>query len=668
VEQDPCTNRQKAVSVKKRDVVFYMMKGEQHIRRSVVLMLLVLFSLQTYPVLTESIDDIDRRAQKYYDDKQFTNAITEWMRILELNPENEQIQRKVEYVYEEKHRKDLALVLARKHYRLARINLYKDYEEAKENADIAINNFVTSYRIDPADPEVQDLREKMRQLQEDVRLEGAKIRLSKALKEKYQRLVKLAEDKMDMEEFEEALGYWNEILSFVPKDGVALEGKRKALFAINNRLLYERVRKLMVLAIGLFKDEKYRDSQLEFREVLRIDPGNDDAEDYLDKIAEKLNEKRNYELRRFQAEQYYISGIDNVRKNNFDAAEDDFESVIGLIENYKDAKQQLASIPGLRKEYERQQRLLKLRGIDEKFQKGLIALNAGRYSEAISFFDETVKLDPKNRLAKEYLKTSKEALQQKQEEEVDENSPYYNVINPLIVSGQSLFEKGKYLESRKRWVKILNVFPKNRIATEYLLKCDLMLNPREYERFSRQIIDQGKEFLSRKKFERALSQFKLIKSIAPSYPGIDALIARANTAMEGSKKEELQGASPADIERRYRLGVEYYRRGGIDNLKIALGHFRWVVARERGNMRAVINVNRISSQLRIGEERRVSAQRRLTPRQQQLVKTYYFRGINYYSNNQFNKAIAEWRKVLVIDPLNQKARNNIQKVLALMRR
>ncbi len=58
----------------------------------------------------------------------------------------------------------------------------------------------------------------------------------------------------------------------------------------------------------------------------------------------------------------------------------------------------------------------------------------------------------------------------------------------------------------------------------------------------------------------------------------------------------------------------------------------------------------------------------LTAKQRELVNKYYYNGINYYTNNNFQKAIEEWRKVLAIDPGNVKARNNIRKVLAFMER
>jgi tetratricopeptide (TPR) repeat protein len=49
------------------------------------------------------------------------------------------------------------------------------------------------------------------------------------------------------------------------------------------------------------------------------------------------------------------------------------------------------------------------------------------------------------------------------------------------------------------------------------------------------------------------------------------------------------------------------------------------------------------------------------------VRELYFRGINYYSANRYQDAIAEWRKVLAIDPNHEKAKNNIRQTLILLK-
>ncbi|RPI91794.1 MAG: hypothetical protein EHM32_10120 [Spirochaetales bacterium] len=89
----------------------------------------------------QSVEELDRRASEFYKNKEFTRALGEWLRILEIEPDNENIQKKIEVLYEEKHRKDLAYQQARLHYRLARQELPVDVQKAKEDSDHGDSEF-----------------------------------------------------------------------------------------------------------------------------------------------------------------------------------------------------------------------------------------------------------------------------------------------------------------------------------------------------------------------------------------------------------------------------------------------------------------------------------------------------------------------------------------------
>ncbi|HMB20962.1 MAG TPA: hypothetical protein VKQ10_07835, partial [Spirochaetota bacterium] len=475
----------------------------------------------------QSIKQIDARAEEYYSQRELSKAIAEWLKILEIDPDNEEIQRKIERVYEEKHRKDLAFQRSKLHLKLAKRTLYDNLEVGVSNAEIAISNYFTAYRIDPQDPEIQALKDDMRELDKEVKLEQAKKRLSEELKKKYFALLPVAREHMDNERYQEALQVWEEILSFVPIDKTAKEGKRQAELAIKNRLKFEKIKGLLAAGTTLFNQEKYNEAKQEFEQVLNLDPENDDAEEFLSKIRDIQDEKRNYEQRRLQAEQFYLAGLSSINAYQFDQAEENLENALALIEGYKDARARLDSLPRLRKQYQEQQRRLRLQNIDRAFQNGLVALSNNRYRDAIASFEATLSLDPNNELAKRYLETAQDALRQQQEEVVDENSPYYDVVEALIESGKRLYDKEEYMESRKRWEKILRLFPQNRIATEFLLKCDLKLNPASYERFSSETVNEGKKLLNDKKYKEALRKFELIYSISPGYSGIESLINQA---------------------------------------------------------------------------------------------------------------------------------------------
>jgi len=616
-------------------------------------------------IFSGTIEGIDNRAENYYKKRELSKAITEWLKILSLDPDNEKVQKKIEFVYDEKHRKDISLQKATMYLQLAKKEIKRDIKKCKINTEKSIKNFIIAYRIDPKDPTLQKLKKKMKKFDEVIRLEEAKMKLSKQLRSEYYQLLSRARLMMQRGNYIEALKVWDDILVLVPIDKIAHDGKRRAELAIRNRLKYERIMELVRSGIALFNKTKYKQAKFEFKQVLKIDLENVEAEEYIDKIDEILEKKKIYDLKVIQAEQFYISGLENLKGKNFDVSEEDFENVLSLFEDYKDVKQRLKSIAILRKEYEEHQRSIKLKKINKEFQSGIVALIDGKYKDAISAFGITLRLDPNNNLAKRYLKTAQDALKQIMEEIVDENSAYFDIINSLIVPGKYLYERGDYIESRMRWEKILKLFPKNRIATEYLLKCNLKLNPKAFEEFATKIIDEGKILLKHKKYRLALSKFMLIKLILATYPGIDRLIAIASKRSD--RKGRTSTVSYADIEKRYKIGMDYYRMGGEDNLAKALEQFRWIVAINPNNVKALINMNKIESQLRVDVEDFQRDEIKLTNKQRRLIRVHYFQGINYYSNNNFQKAIKEWKKVLAIDSKHEKAKNNIRKCLVLIK-
>ncbi len=651
----------------------------------------ILLSVVAIGAIARDIDEMDRDAEAYFEKKDFSKAINLWLNILDIDPDNERIQKKIEMIYDLKQKKDISIQKAKINYKLAKKTLMKirkseelsskEIDESmniiRDKSRIAIRSFITAYRIDPKDPEFIEMKEEMRRLDKEVKAEEEREKLSRELKEKNLRLRSLARKMMKEEKYETALQYWEEILSFLPNDKVAKEGQRSARLAIDNRLKFEKIKSLMASGTQLLKEKKYKKARLEFVQVMNIDPDNGDAKDFIEEIDDKIEEQRNYQAMLLQTEDFYQSGLNNLRNNEFDQAREDFENVIALIEDYKDAKRRLASIDRLRKEYEERVKAAKLQRITREFQNGLIALSEGRYKDAISAFEITLSLDSENALAKKYIARAKDAQQLIEEETVDENSPYFDIINSLIVSGKYLYEKGRYVESRNKWNQILKLFPKNKIATEYALRIDLKLNPGAYKIFADRLIREGKKFLKNRNYSAALKKFEMIKSISEEYPRIDEMIAKAKAgirekgsviALSARRTGPITPALRKEINRRYRLGITYFRRGGKNNIEKALAQFRWIVQRDPNHIKSIISVNKIEAQLRIGTSTVKTRRKRLTDKQIRLARKYYYRGINYYSNNDFKKAIIEWRKVLAIDPYNVKAKNNIRKVLVYIGR
>ena len=633
---------------------------------------LVILMLLPASLFGETVNDIDARAQRFYNEKRFGEAIREWLSALEIDPTNDKIHQKVEMVYEEKHRKNMAAQRSKVQMRETRAvieSMSADLLDRRKNE--AVSNFVVAYRIDPNDPEMKALREKTEKFQREIDAAIEKKRRSEADRRRYEEAIAAAKKYMDASEYSDALESWDDALDIFEGDPAAKEGKRKAELAISNRLKFEKIKSLLAHGLELFTARQFNDALVEYRQVLLLDPQNDEADSYVAKIEEVVDAQQTNERKRQQAEQFYQAGIEDLNSYKFNEARDNFENALDLIPKYKDAESRIESIKRLRDEYNDRMKRQKLQEIEKEMAAGLFFYTQGNYRDALSSFEKTLIMDPKNTLAIDYLDRTKDALKEQQDEEVDESSPYYDLVQSLAVSGKTLYLRGDYAGSRQRWEKIRNLFPNNRLAIEYLLRCDLKLDPVSFKRFSELIVQNGTDALAAKNYKKALSIFQMIRNIAPDYQGIDALIAKSQP-VKTVRRTTPAGVevSQADIDRRYQMGLDLYKLGGEKNLRGALDHFRWIVGVDPENMKAAINMSKIESQIRIGASgpEQEPTGPKLTENQKRLVREYYLRGINYYSNNNFEKAIEEWRKVLALDPGNEKAKNNIRKCLALLKK
>ncbi|MCL1834262.1 MAG: hypothetical protein FWG49_07155, partial [Leptospirales bacterium] len=353
------------------------------------LIIITIFSIffTSLPIYSQNIQETDKQAQEYFDNKEFSKAITLWLSILDTDPNNAEIQKKVEYLYELKQKKDLELEKSKVYYKIAKMEISKNFAEelpfneadknfktAKKNATVAFDSFITAYRIDPKANEMQLIRDDMQNLEKMLSSEEKKLTATREKRDKVAELTLLAKTAMNERRFYDALNSWEKALDLISENMEAIEGKRQAEIAIDNIVRYENIKRSIASGISYFEISEFDSSRQDFMHVLQLDPGNNTARDYIEKIDDAINSKRKYEQRLVEAEVFYQAGLTNLKDNKFNEARDDFENAIALIPNYKDTEKRLSSIPQLRSAYDAKEKERMLKRINEEFQSGLIAL------------------------------------------------------------------------------------------------------------------------------------------------------------------------------------------------------------------------------------------------------------------------------------------------------
>ncbi|MBP7902366.1 MAG: tetratricopeptide repeat protein, partial [Spirochaetes bacterium] len=153
--------------------------------------------------------------------------------------------------------------------------------EADSNTKDALGNFVAAYRIDPNDPELVRLREQMRILEEDLRNELNKRRISEEKIRQYNEFITIARGFVEQEKYEESIPEWKKALGIMPQDIYAKEELRKAELAVSNRIKFEKIKSLLAAGRVFFDAKKYPDSLAEYKQVISLDPKNRDALNYI---------------------------------------------------------------------------------------------------------------------------------------------------------------------------------------------------------------------------------------------------------------------------------------------------------------------------------------------------------------------------------------------------
>ncbi|MBN1621958.1 MAG: PorV/PorQ family protein [Endomicrobiales bacterium] len=227
----------------------------------------------------------------------------------------------------------------------------------------------------------------------------------------------------------------------------------------------------------------------EFKGILSIAPGHKKAQEYLAKTELRVEE---IQMKEGIAE-HLKSGEKYFHKNNLSDAQSEFEAILAVDANHKEAKMYIQKIRE------------SLKGIsDSIFRRGLAYYEAGEYNNAIKEMNKVLTFDPDYTKAREYIGLSEEKIQRleelrKQRLAEEEERMKEKRANLVYAKAMELYEKKDWKQSFNQFQEVLSIDSGHKNAKRYLAEVKSNLAAEHF--------DIGKKAYDKKELETALKNF-----------------------------------------------------------------------------------------------------------------------------------------------------------------
>ncbi len=298
---------------------------------------------------------------------------------------------------------------------------------------------------------------------------------------------------------------------------------------------------------------------------------------------------------------------------------------------------------------------------EEDFLRGLGYYSQGNYQKAQQAFEETLRLEPQHAEGQRYLEKTQGDLEAQRGQ-----------IRGMITRAQSFERRQQFINAYKMYREVLNLDPNHEVARRQIRALQTNLDD-----FVQQKLQAGAAAFQRGDLERADRDFQAVLAMnanqreALSYRqriqeqirgNIDELLRSGARRLEAREWEKAADAfervlvmdpgnrlasskrnealSVLGLKGQFERGEEHFRRG---EFVLAMEMFDKVLVRDPENSRARKYLD--------------DAQRQLNLR----VDQFFNNGLSFYANEDYDKAIVEWRQALALNPKHAQSQEFIEK-------
>lgn len=394
----------------------------------------------------EKISSLLSEAHSLYQEKAYTQAQEKYQEVLTRDSENRTALRYLEIIpekIEEAKREEKIARLTQEakpiYQEALRFYRQKEYAKAKEKFQKVHNIY----------PEYEKASYYLERIDQDIQRQKERIRKKKA-ESIYDQAYSSYRDK----EYQKAQELFKELEEFYP----GYKNTQDYLKRIPEDIEQVRIDSLLDKADVLYKQEQYTQAEEVYKQVLKIEPEDRTASTYLERIPQKIQEKEREQLEQ-KAQPIYDQALHLYQAKDYQASLEKFKEAEGILAGYRKAQYYIERIPeDIQREKEHrlneQARVI--------YDEALSLYKAKDYQQAKEEFQKAAQIVPGYARVDYYLKRILEDIERQKQRQLREK------IQSLNKEGKNLYRNKNYDEATAKFKEVLRLDPENKYALRYL--------------------------------------------------------------------------------------------------------------------------------------------------------------------------------------------------------